>query len=132
MMTPTSTTRYWVAALALATAAATVSCRSVWTSTHGGVKYSIHGDQKFHRIEREKNGRLMYDSPELTVVSENGRLLINGQDSGPVNQGDHVVVSDIGTVLVNGERRGDTQTGKQENARRIRQAQALIEQNKHH
>lgn len=102
------------------------SCSSVWRRQHDGIRYTIHTDQRYHRIEREKEGRLMYDSPELTVVSENGRLVINGKDCGAVQKGDHVEVTDLGTVLVNGVRRGDPQTGQRENEQRVRETKAFI------
>jgi len=97
------------------------SCASLttWNGTHEGVKYTIHKDQRDHRIERGKNGRLLYDSPELTVTSENGQLRVNGQLAGAVKTGDHVEVTELGTVLVNNERRGDKMTGRQEMQRRI-------------
>ena len=61
----------------------------------------------------------MYDSPELTVLCEQQRLMINGQDCGAVELGDNVEITDLGTVLVNGKRRGDTLTGKQKVTERI-------------
>jgi hypothetical protein len=118
---------HWILAVTLVAVVA-ASCSSVWRRQHDGVRYTIHTDPRSHRIEREKEGRLMYDSPELTVVCENGRLVINGKDCGAVHKGDHVEVTDLGTVLVNGERRGDTQTGQRENDQRIHKTKAFIKE----
>ena len=95
----------------------TSSCTSVMT--HGGVSYKIAPDKRPHHIEKGADGRMMYDSPELTVISENGNLTINGQPAGAVNPGDKVEITDLGTVLVNGQRRGDTMMGHQQITERI-------------
>lgn len=89
------------------------ACASLTGQSHGGIRYSIQPDKRSHRVEKGKDGRLMYDSPELTVIVDRGQMTINGQPGGPVNTGDHVEITDLGTVLVNGERRGDTTTGRQ-------------------
>ncbi len=101
-----------------------VSCRSVMETSqfHGGIKYTIAADERFHRIEKGKNGSLMYDSPDLTVLCENGRLKINGQDAGAVEKGDHVMVTDSFQVMVNGKPRGNSMTGYSENQQRIQQS----------
>lgn len=106
------------------------SCRSVMTSsrqTHGGIKYTIAPDERFHRVEKGKNGSLMYDSPELTVVCENGMLKINGQQAGPVQKGDHVEITDTFQVMVNGQHRGDVTTGHTENKQRIQQSKFEVQ-----
>lgn len=69
----------------------------------------------------------MYDSPELIVQCEMGRLVINGQGCGEISEGDLVEVTELGTVLVNGQRRGDKLTGNEEMQGRIRQAKAVIQ-----
>jgi|GEM_PF-2407164 len=112
---------------ALAMAGSISSCKSMMsgmqtTQTHGGVKYTIQPDERFHRIEKGKNGSLMYDSPELTVVSENGHLQINGQNAGPIKKGDHVQITDSFQVMVNGQPRGNNMTGYHENQQRIHQS----------
>ncbi|HWL07629.1 MAG TPA: hypothetical protein VNQ76_04435 [Planctomicrobium sp.] len=103
------------------------SCRSAAlqssaSQTHGGIKYSISPDQRSHRIEKGKSGSLMYDSPELTVLSENGQLQINGQPAGPINKGDHLQITDSFQVFVNGQPRGNNMTGYTENQQRIQQS----------
>lgn len=99
------------------------SCSSLGVQqTHGGVKYTIKPDSRSHRVEKGKDGSLMYDSPELTVQCTDGRLVINGEPAGTVKKGDHVEITDLGTVLVNGQRRGDTMTGYAKNKERIQQA----------
>ncbi len=94
---------------------------TTWNGSHGGVKYTIHKDLRDNRIERNQAGRVMYDSPELTVISDAGVLEINGQQSGQVNKGDHVEITDMGTVLVNGQRRGDKTTGQAVNQHRLKE-----------
>lgn len=110
-----------IVASALAGLLTTCSCTatSMLRDQHGGVRYTIHPDQRFHRIEKGSNGRLIYDSPELVVTVENQQLNINGKNAGPVNKGDHVEITDLGTVTVNGEHRGDVMTNYKENARRL-------------
>ncbi len=104
------------------------SCSSLtWTGTHDGVRYSIHRDKRTHAIVKGENGSLMYDSPELVVLSEAGSLVINGQASGTVGEGDLVEVTELGTVLVNGQRRGDKLTGHAEMQQRINQAKSMIQ-----
>ncbi len=106
----------------------TPSCSSLtWTGTHDGIRYSIHRDNRTHAIVKGENGSLMYDSPELVVLSESGRLVINGESSGTVGDGDLVEVTELGTVLVNGERRGDKMTGHAEMQQRIKQAKANMQ-----
>jgi len=94
--------------------------------THGGIRYTLHEDTRFSRVEKGKNGSLMYDSPELTVQCENGRLHVNGVDSGPVKPGDHVEVTDTQIVLVNGEHRGDMTTGSELNRQRLQQSKLEV------
>ena len=101
------------------------ACQAVpsmtWNETHGGIKYSIDRDLRFNRIEKGKDGSLLYDSPELTVVCQQGHLTINGVDSGSVQKGDTVQITEFGTVNVNGQRRGDQMTGAWENQKRVKQ-----------
>ncbi|WP_437206019.1 hypothetical protein [Planctomicrobium sp. SH664] len=123
--------RHFVALLLALTALAS-SCASPWrasktNSMHGGIHYKIDPDRRNHRVEKSKDGRLMYDSPELTVICEKGRININGVDCGAVAQGDRVEITDLQTVLVNGERRGDCMTGHQANAQRLRQRKQSIQ-----
>ena len=122
--TPTSLTLVVLASLMSAPSCASLT---TWQGTHAGIKYSIHKDQRDHRIERNRDGRLMYDSPELTVVSESGQLSVNGQPAGPLAKGDHVEVTSLGTVLVNGQRRGDKMTGRPEMQARIERSKALLD-----
>jgi len=112
------------AMLALYLAGTSLSCASMVSarSMHGGIRYTIAPDQRKHRIEKGKNGSLMYDAPDLTVLSENGRLNINGVDCGPVKKGDHVEITDTYMVQVNGEYRGDNTTGSAENQQRLNQS----------
>ena len=98
-----------------------------WTGTHGDVRYSIHRDLRTHAIVKGQNGSLMYDSPELVVLSENGELKINGENAGTISKGDLVEITELGTVLVNGQRRGDKMTGHAKMQQRIQQAKAIIE-----
>ncbi|WP_437188063.1 hypothetical protein SH668x_001492 [Planctomicrobium sp. SH668] len=95
--------------------------------THGGVRYTLYEDNRFSKVEKGKDGRLMYDSPELTMSTENGRIYVNGVDCGPVKPGDHVEVTDTQMVLVNKERRGDITTGAAENRERIKQSKFEVE-----
>lgn len=110
------------------------SCQSLpsitWRQSHGGIKYSIDRDIRANRIEKGKDGSLMYDSPELTVVCEAGKLTINGIPAGDVKKGDHVEITDLGTVLVNGQRRGDVMTGYHQNKKRIQQASHEVPESK--
>ncbi len=109
--------------LAGALAGGAVSCTAMQSGQmHGGIKYSIHPDSRLHRIEKGKDGSLMYDSPELTVNVQQGHMTINGQDAGPVKQGDHVEITELGEVKINGRHRGDVMTGYQQNKQRIQQA----------
>ncbi|TWT49923.1 hypothetical protein KOR42_37410 [Thalassoglobus neptunius] len=109
-------------------AVSTVGCNALtWNGTHHGIRYSIHRDLRNHSIVKGKDGSLMYDSPELVVLSENGKLMINGVESGEVSEGDLVKITDLGTVLVNGQRRGDKLTGHAELQKRLKQGQAVIE-----
>jgi len=112
----------WMTVAALAV---TSACKSLQTSSnqlHGGIRYTLHEDTRFSRVEKGKNGSLMYDSPELTVNCENGKLRINGVDAGTVKPGDHVEVTDTQVVLVNGEHRGDVTTGAALNRQRLQQS----------
>lgn len=103
------------------------ACSSLtWTGTHDGIRYSIHRDKRTHAIVRGEDGSLMYDSPELIVLCDAGRLVINGQQCGTVTEGDLVEVTELGTVLVNGQRRGDKMTGNQEMQERIKQAKSIV------
>jgi len=108
------------------TAIGCTSLRSPY-QVHGGIRYTLHEDSRFSRVEKGKNGSLMYDSPELTMSCENGRLRINGVDAGPVKTGDHVEVTEMQTVLVNGERRGDMTTGAELNRQRLQQSKLQVE-----
>lgn len=104
------------------------SCSSLtWTGTHDGIRYRIHRDKRTHAIVRGENGSLMYDSPELVVQYEMGKLIINGQECGAVSEGDLVEVTELGTVLVNGQRRGDKLTGNEAMQNRIRQAKTIMQ-----
>lgn len=104
------------------------SCSSLtWTGTHAGIRYSIHRDKRTHAIVKGKDGSLMYDSPELIVNCEMGKLIINGEECGAISEGDLVEVTELGTVLVNGQRRGDKMTGNEQMQSRIRQAKAIME-----
>lgn len=69
----------------------------------------------------------MYDSPELVVNCEMGKLVINGQECGSISNGDLVEVTELGTVLVNGQRRGDKLTGNAEMQDRIKQAKTIMQ-----
>ena len=104
-----------------------ISCAPLLKGRHNGVRYTIQPDRRWHRIESDKDGPFIYDSLELTVESHDGRLIINGEDSGSVEKGDHVQIDHMGTVFVNGTRRGDALTGKAENASRILQTNELLE-----
>ena len=107
----------------LSLAVAISSCNTfTWSGTHGDVRYSIHRDLRQHAIVKGKNGSLMYDSPELVVLCENGQLMVNGEAAGQVSAGDLVEITEIGTVLVNGQRRGDKLTGHAKMHERIEQA----------
>ncbi|SFJ67473.1 hypothetical protein [Planctomicrobium piriforme] len=109
--------------------AAAYSCSSTMTArhqTHGGIRYTIAPDERFNRVEKGKNGSLMYDSPELTVVCENGQLKINGVPCGQVNKGDHVEITDVFTVMVNGQQRGDNFTGSTQNKQRLQQSKIQV------
>ncbi|QDT33456.1 hypothetical protein [Thalassoglobus polymorphus] len=102
------------------------SCSSLtWTGTHDGIRYSIHRDKRTHAIVKGEDGSLMYDSPELVVHYEAGRLIINGEECGVVSEGDHVEVTGIGTVLVNGQRRGDKLTGHAAMQKRLQEAKSM-------
>lgn len=119
----------FVGGLAMVTLLASASCQSmvgVSRSTHHGIRYTIAPDQRFSRIEKGKNGSFLYDSPELTVLCEQGRLKINGQDAGPVQKGDHVEVNESLQVLVNGKERGNVMTGYSENQQRIQQSKLEV------
>lgn len=96
-------------------------CASLTTAQqeHGGIRYSFPRDLKSARVEKARDGGLMYDSPQLTVDCRNGQLTVNGVNCGPVKEHDHVEVTDLGTVLVNGQRRADSSTGAQPNRKRI-------------
>lgn len=112
----------------IAITAGLCSCNALtWTGTHGDVRYSIHRDLRHHAIVKGQNGSLMYDSPELVVLSENGRLMINGEEAGEVSPGDLVEITEIGTVLVNGQRRGDKMTGHAKMQERIQQAKIHLQ-----
>lgn len=114
--------------IALLLAMLTPSCSSLtWTGTHDGIRYSIHRDKRTHAIVKGKDGSLMYDSPELVVNCEMGKLVINGQESGTISEGDLVEVTELGTVLVNGQRRGDKLTGNAEMQDRIKQAKTIMQ-----
>ncbi|WP_437228485.1 hypothetical protein SH661x_000933 [Planctomicrobium sp. SH661] len=108
--------------LVLGAASACTSLSKTAYQTHGGIKYTLHEDTRFSRVEKGKNGSLMYDSPELTMSCENGRLVVNGVHVGNVNPGDHVEVTDTQMVLVNGQPRGDMTTGSELNRQRIKQS----------
>lgn len=114
----TSSSKMRLVALLFTGAVTLVSSCTSSVMTHGGVRYSIKPDTRLHRIEKGANGRLMYDSPELTVLVDGGRLVINGTDCGAVAEKDHVEITDLGTVLVNGQRRGDSLTGTHGNVDR--------------
>jgi hypothetical protein len=118
-----------IAVLALTMAGGLTSCTALAVSQqmHGGIRYTIFPDARDHRIEKGKNGSLMYDSPELTVVSANGQLKINGIDCGTVKKGDHVEITEECMVKVNGDYRGDVTTGARENSQRIKESQAKKE-----
>lgn len=104
------------------------SCQSlIWTGTHDGIRYSIHRDNRTHAIVKGQDGSLMYDSPELVVLCEAGRLKINGEACGTVSEGDLVAITEMGTVLVNGQRRGDSLTGREQMQQRLRQAKTFTE-----
>jgi hypothetical protein len=94
--------------------------------THGGIKYTLHQDPRFVRVDKGKNGSLSYDSPELSMTCENGRLVVNGVYCGPVKPGDHVEVTDTQIVRVNGEHRGDITTGSDINRQRIQQSKLEV------
>lgn len=102
-----------------------VSCAPLLKGRHNGVRYTIQPDKRWHRIESDKDGPFIYDSLELTVESRDGRLIINGEDTGPVDKGDHVQIDHMGTVYVNGTQRGDALTGKAVNAERIKQTKQI-------
>lgn len=115
--------RFAILAFAILGGLAISSCSPLgFKQTHGGVKYTIQPDTRSHRVEKGKDGSLMYDSPELTVQCTGGQLVINGEPAGDVKKGDHVEITNLGTVLVNGQRRGDTMTGYAKNKQRIQQA----------
>jgi hypothetical protein len=118
-----------LAALMLTLSVGLSSCAALTMSQqmHGGIRYTIYPDARDHRIEKGKNGSLMYDSPELTVVSANGQLKINGIDCGPVKKGDHVEITEECTVTVNGQYRGDMTTGARENSQRLKESEAKKE-----
>lgn len=127
--------RKWTFAIALLTVGLVASCSSLKSSsraggvaeqTHGGIKYSLHQDTRFVRVDKGKNGSLSYDSPELSMTCENGRLVVNGVFCGPVKPGDHVEVTETQIVLVNGERRGDITTGSEINRQRIQQSKLEV------
>jgi len=122
--------RYWNSMILLVLLGLTASCSSLttWNGTHAGIRYTIHKDPRNHRIERGESGRLLYDSPELTVSTENGMLWINGHNAGNVEKGDHVEITSYGTVLVNDERRGDTSTGRDEMKKRLEMSKSIINQ----
>lgn len=102
-------------------------CNSLtWTGTHAGVRYSIQRDKHTHHIVKGKDGSLMYDSPELIVLCEAGRLVINGESCGTVSEGDLVEITDLGTVLVNGQRRGDRLTGNEKLQSRLQAARTQV------
>lgn len=113
-----------VSALTLAALLCMFSCTGMRSAyqTHGGVRYTLHEDTRFSRVEKGKNGSLMYDSPELTMICEEGKLKVNGVDAGPVKPGDHVEVTDTQMVLVNGEHRGDSTSGAALNRQRLQQS----------
>lgn len=114
--------------IAIVLAMLTPSCSSLtWTGTHDGIRYSIHRDKRTHAIVKGKDGSLMYDSPELIVNCEMGKLVINGQQCGSISDGDLVEVTELGTVLVNGQRRGDKLTGHEEMQSRIMQAKTIMQ-----
>ncbi len=118
-----------VGALAVTVLMITASCQSVVgpaRMSHDGIRYTIAQDQRFSRIEKGKSGSFLYDSPELTVLVDQGRLKINGQDAGPVQKGDHVEVNDMLQVTVNGKERGNVTTGYSENQQRIQQSKLEI------
>lgn len=134
MMLITSS-RKWTFVAALLTMGLVASCSSLKSSarvgssaeqTHGGIKYSLHQDTRFVRVDKGKNGSLSYDSPELSMTCENGRLVVNGVFCGPVKPGDHVEVTETQMVLVNGERRGDITTGSEINRQRIQQSKLEV------
>lgn len=102
-----------------------VSCSSVWVGTHNGVRFTVHQDHRWSRIDNGK-GQFTYDSPELTVTAENGRLVINNEDAGELNPGDHVQITDLGTVLVNGQRRGDAFTGEEALKERLARREEML------
>lgn len=117
----------WVILAALSITSACKSLHQIPSNgVHGGIKYTLHEDTRFSRVEKGKNGSLMYDSPELTVQCENGKLRINGQDAGTVKAGDHVEVTDTQMVLVNGEHRGDVTTGAAQNRQRLQQSKMEV------
>lgn len=107
--------------LCLMLAAGCTSMNSTLTrrEDHGGIRYSFPRSALNSRVEKSRDGGLMYDSPELTVDARNGQLLVNGVDCGPLREKDHVEVTDLNTVLVNGQRRGDSSTGATQNRQRV-------------
>lgn len=111
----------------LMTICSCTSTSSMLRDQHGGIRYTIHPDKRFHRIEKGSNGRLIYDSPELVVTVEHHQININGKNVGPVKQGDHIEITDLGTVLVNGEHRGDVMTNYRENERRLQARKKYVD-----
>ncbi|MCA8999391.1 MAG: hypothetical protein KDA80_20520 [Planctomycetaceae bacterium] len=113
--------------LATSCASSGIYNAGMYKGRHGGIKYTIQPDKRMHHVEKGKNGRLTYDSAELVVVAEDERLKINGQDCGPLSEGDHLEITDIGTVLVNGERRGDSMTNSRVNRARLKARQEYVD-----
>jgi len=114
-------------ALSLLVAVSLCSCATTGATTvgqqvHGGIKYTLYKDSRFSRVEKGKDGSLMYDSPELTVSCTQGRLNVNGVNVGMVKSGDHVEVTEYQTVLVNGQIVADNTTGSAANQQRLQQS----------
>ena len=86
---------------------------NTWLGEHQGVRYRIHKDSAWTRIQSDERGPFEYDSPELTVLVDRGELVINGVPSGQLHQGDVVEVTPERMVLVNKSFVGGVTTSSQ-------------------
>jgi len=78
--------------LPLLLVAATAGCRSA------AITFQAGNNGEFET-------RISIDENAVVVTGKDGRLLINGEDRGPIHEGDKVTVYSNGAVRVNGHSR---------------------------